>query len=260
MTQTFKAGDFTGLAKDYSQHRPDYCPSVLKALLGLLDKPVAEVDFVDVGAGTGIWTRMVYAAGVHSVTAVEPNDDMRQNGSFDSQQTHIRWLGGSAEATGLADASADWLSMASSFHWANLDTATKEFHRVLRAGGRFTALWNPRLIEVNPLLVEIEAHLDTLRPNIKRVSSGRSGITETLTEQLWASPYFEDVVYLEGRHVIEMTPERYLGAWRSVNDLRVQLGPEKFEAFLTFVEQRIAGLEIIEATYLTRAWSARRKS
>lgn len=259
MTQTLKAGDFTGLASDYSQHRPDYCPSVLKALLGLLDKPVEVVDFVDVGAGTGIWTRMVHGAGVKSATAVEPNDDMRANGVADCQQTGISWLAGSAEQIGLPDGSADWLSMASSFHWANFDLATQEFHRVLRPGGRFTALWNPRLIEVNPLLVEIEAHLDTLRPNIKRVSSGRSGITETLTEQLWASPHFEDVIYLEGRHVIAMTPDRYLGAWRSVNDLRVQLGPEKFAAFLAFVEQRIAGLAVIEATYLTRAWSARRK-
>ena len=67
------------------------------------------------------------------------------------------------------------------------------------------------------------------------------------------------MVYLEGRHVIAMTPERYLGVWRSVNDLQVQLGPEKFQAFLAFVEQRITGLDVIEATYLTRAWSARRK-
>ena len=50
MTQMLKAGDFTGLAKDYSQHRPDYCPSVLNALLGTLQKPIDEVDFVDVGA------------------------------------------------------------------------------------------------------------------------------------------------------------------------------------------------------------------
>ncbi len=254
-----KAGDFTGLASDYSQHRPDYCPSVLKALLALLDKPVAEVDFVDVGAGTGIWTRMVQAAGVRSTTAIEPNEDMRINGIADSKGRPIRWQAGNAEVTGLQSDAADWLSMASSFHWANFNIAIAEFHRVLRPGGRFTALWNPRLIEVNPLLVEIEAQLDTLRSNIKRVSSGRSGITETLTEQMWASPYFEDVVYLEGRHVIEMTPERYLGAWRSVNDLRVQLGPEKFDAFLGFVEQRIAGQKCIEATYLTRAWSARRK-
>jgi ubiquinone/menaquinone biosynthesis C-methylase UbiE len=254
-----KAGDFTGLATDYSQHRPDYCPSVLDALLGMLNKPVAEVDFVDVGAGTGIWTRMVYRRGVRSVTAIEPNADMRNAGVADSGNTGIRWLEGGAERTGLGDACCDWVTMASSFHWAKFDVATREFHRLLHPGGRFTALWNPRLIEVNPLLVEIEAHLATLRPNIKRVSSGRSGITESLTQQLWSSPYFEDVVYLEGRHVISMTPERYLGAWRSVNDLRVQLGAEAFDAFLEFVERRTSGLKQIEATYLTRAWSARRK-
>lgn len=256
---TLLPGDFTGLAQDYSQHRPDYCPSILKALLGLLGKPTSEIDFLDVGAGTGIWTRMVYHAGVRSVTAVEPNDDMRCNGVADAKNLSICWRVGSAEATGMPDSAVDWVSMASSFHWANFDTATREFHRVLRPGGRFTALWNPRLIEANPLLVEIEAYLDTLRPNIKRVSSGRSGITETLTDRLSASPYFDDVIYLEGRHVIKMSPERYLGVWRSVNDLRVQLGPEKFNSFLTFVDTRTASLSFIEATYLTRAWTAHRK-
>ena len=214
---------------------------------------------MDVGAGTGIWTRMVHNAGVLSATAIEPNENMRLKGIADSQKTSINWLSGSAEATGLHDKSADWLTMASSFHWANFTAATYKFHRVLRPGGLFTALWNSWLIEANPLLVEIELHLDTLQPNIKRVSSGRSRITQTLTEQLWASPYFDDVIYLEGRHVIEMSPDRYLGVWRSVNDLRVQLGPDKFDAFMDFVEQRIAGLKVIEATYLTRAWSARRK-
>ena len=257
--RSYQAGDFTGLAKDYSQHRPDHCPSVLNALLGLLEKQAADVDFVDVGAGTVIWSRMVYGKNVKSVTAVEPNDDMRAEGLTDSTGTGVRWLVGCAEQTGLRHACCDWLSMASSFHWPDFNRAIREFYRLLRAGGRFTALWNPRLMEVNPLLVDIEAQLDALRPNIKRVSSGRSGITETLMEQLWASPYFEDVVYLEGRHVIEMTPERYMGAWRSVNDLRVQLGPEKFQVFLAFIAQRIAGLKVIEATYLTRAWSARRK-
>lgn len=259
MNPALKAGDFSGLAQDYSQSRPDYSPSVLSALLGLLDRPAHEVDFVDVGAGTGIWTRMVHERGTRSTTAVEPNEDMRKFGTLDTEGTTIRWIAGGAEQTGLNDASCDWLSMASSFHWADFDAATREFHRVLRPGGRFTALWNPRLIEVNPLLVEIEAHLATLNSNIKRVSSGRSGITATLTDQLWASPYFEDVVYLEGRHVIRMLPDRYLGAWRSVNDLRVQLGPEKFDSFLEFVERRVRGLEFIEATYWTRAWSARRK-
>lgn len=259
MTKTIAPGDFTGLANDYSQHRPDYCQSVLNALLGLLDKPISEVDFVDVGAGTGIWTRMVSSQGVKSVVAVEPNNNMRANGVADNAKMDIKWVAGSAEDTGLLAGCCDWLSMASSFHWAEFDKAINEFHRLLRNRGRFTALWNPRLIEVNPLLMKIEAYLDTLRPNIKRVSSGRSGITETLTEKLEESQLFDDVIYLEGRHVIEMTPKRYLGAWRSVNDLRVQLGPEKFDLFLAFVEEQISGLDVVEATYMTRAWSARRK-
>lgn len=259
MNSEIKAGDFTSLAQDYSQNRPDYSSSVLSGLLGLMGRPANTLDFVDVGAGTGIWTRMIAARGAHSLTAVEPNDDMRTQGITDSEGLGIKWVAGAAERTPLPDASCDWLSMASSFHWAHFDSATAEFHRLLRPNGRFIALWNPRLIELNPMLVEIESYLSELRSDIKRVSSGRSGITESLSDRLWASPYFEDVVYLEGRHLITMSPERYMGAWRSVNDLRVQLGISRFEAFLQFVENRIKGLKTIEATYLTRAWSARRK-
>lgn len=260
MTKSIQAGDFTGLADDYARNRPNYSPSVRDGLVGLLGKRVCDVDFVDVGAGTGIWTRMINELGMATVTAVEPNDDMRAMGVEDSRERKITWLSGTAEKTNLSDGSADWVTMASSFHWAKFDKAIAEFHRVLRDGGRFTALWNPRLIEVNPLLVEIEEQLQKYQPNLKRVSSGRSGITEVLTDRLLDSNLFEDVVYLEGRHVLEMSPERYLGAWRSVNDLRVQLGPENFDDFLAFVEDRVSDLRVIEATYLTRAWSALRKN
>lgn len=252
------AGDFSGLAEDYALHRPDYSPTVLRALIGLLSKDISEVDFVDVGAGTGIWTRMVSAAGVRSAVAIEPNDDMRNLGAHDTRDPNIAWHAGSAENTGLDDASADWITMASSFHWANFKSAVAEFHRILRPLGRFTALWNPRLIEVNPLLAEIEAHLTCLEPNIKRVSSGRSGITDNLTEMLLSSDQFEDVIFIEGRHVINMTAERYLGIWRSVNDVRVQLGPAKFQNFLEFVENRTLASKSVEVTYLTRAWSAQK--
>jgi hypothetical protein len=114
------------------------------------------------------------------------------------------------------------------------------------------------LIEVNPLLVEIEAQITRLKPDLRRVSSGRSGITERLTDMLSAKPQFAAVLYLEGRHSQQQTPEQYIGAWRSVNDLQVQLGPELFRQFLDFIEKRIAGLTAIETTYLTRAWVARR--
>jgi hypothetical protein len=66
------------------------------------------------------------------------------------------------------------------------------------------------------------------------------------------------VLYLEGRHSLHQTPAQYIGAWRSVNDLQVQLGTELFRQFLDITEKRIAGLQSIETTYVTRAWAARR--
>jgi ubiquinone/menaquinone biosynthesis C-methylase UbiE len=253
-----KHGDFTSLASDYARYRPGYSPTVTTAILDLIGRPPIEIDAADVGAGTGIWTMMLAARGLHSITAVEPNDEMRRQGELASRGMNISWRKGSGEATGLGKESVHLVTMASSFHWVDFDKGCAEFQRILRKGGRFVALWNPRLIEVNPLLVEIEGEITRLKPDIRRVSSGRSGLTERLTEMLWAKAGFDEILYLEGRHVAHQTPEQYLGAWRSVNDLQVQLGPELFGQFLRYVQRKTEGLSSIETTYLTRAWSARR--
>jgi SAM-dependent methyltransferase len=253
-----KHGDFTGLAGDYAKFRPGYAPQVATAILGFLGRDSASVDAADVGAGTGIWSRILAARGLKSVVAVEPNDDMRGQGIESSRDSGVAWRKGSAEATGLPDSSVDLVTMASSFHWADFDKACAEFHRILRPRGVFVALWNPRFIETNPLLVEIEAEISKIKPDIRRVSSGRSGLTERLTDLLSAKAQFTDVLYLEGRHSNRQTPAQYLGAWRSVNDLQVQMGPELFNKFLDFVAKRTAGLDAIDTTYLTRAWAARR--
>jgi len=261
MTATpIKHGDFDSLAGDYAQYRPGYAPSIVPAVLSLVGRRASEVDAADIGAGTGIWTRMLSAQALDSVIAIEPSDEMRRNGLLTSQGQSIDWRRGTAEQTNLPACAYDLVTMASSFHWADFDKACAEFQRILRPGGRFVALWNPRMIELNPLLVEIELEITRLNPAVKRVSSGRSGLTDRLTGRLWAKPGFDDVVYLEARHVATQTVEQYLGAWRSVNDLRVQLGPDRFSRFLQFVERKTADLAEIETTYLTRAWAARRTS
>jgi SAM-dependent methyltransferase len=259
MTAT-KLGDFTGLAADYTRYRQGYAPGVLRAVLGLVEKPARDIVAVDVGAGTGIWSRMMAQAGLARVTAIEPNADMRGQGAAHPDNGAIGWREGSGDATGLDDASADLLTMASSFHWVDFDKGTAEFARVLRPGGRFCALWNPRLVEANALTADIEAELDRRLGGQPRVSSGRSGITATLSERLWAHTLFDDIVYLEGRHTVQLSHEAYMGAWRSVNDVRAKLGEAGFVAFLGWVEERIRAAPFVEAVYLTRAWAARRRA
>jgi len=250
-------GDFTGLATNYSKFRPGYAEAALTALLSQVRHTIDEIDFVDVGAGTGIWTRMVAERGCASAIAIEPNDDMREQGKADSGNLAITWKKGSGENTGLANNSVDLLTMASSFHWVDFDKGISEFHRVLRPGGQMAVLWNPRYIEANPLLVEIEQALYKIAPNIKRVSSGRSGVTEQLSDRLNTSSLFEDVLYIEGRHTVQQSPETYLGVWWSVNDIRAQAGEESFAQFMNYVEKKVSGLDVIETTYLTRLWTAR---
>jgi SAM-dependent methyltransferase len=201
-----KHGDFSGLAEDYAKFRPSYAPQVAAAIIGYVGRDAGSVDAADIGAGTGIWTRMLAAHRLRSVVAVEPNDEMREQGIQTSRGVPIAWRKGSAEATGLPDGSTELISMASSFHWADFDKACDEFHRILRPGGIFVALWNPRFIEASPLLLDIEAQITLLKADIRRVSSGRSGFTERLSEMLSAKPQFGEVLYLEGRHSLHQTP------------------------------------------------------
>ena len=130
-----KHGDYTGLAENYAKFRPGYAPQLVTAILGFVGRDAANIDGADIGAGTGIWTRMLAARSLRSIIAIEPNDEMRERGLETSRGTPIVWRKGSAEATGLPDASVDLVSMASSFHWADFDKACDEFHRILRRGG-----------------------------------------------------------------------------------------------------------------------------
>ncbi|MCB2108312.1 MAG: class I SAM-dependent methyltransferase [Rhodobacteraceae bacterium] len=257
-SQDIRAGDFTDLARAYASHRPGYAPSVADSIVALLPTEPSQAVAVDVGAGTGIWTRML-APRVARVIAIEPNDAMRAEATVQCAGLNIEVRAGSGEATGLTAGGADLLTMASSFHWVDFENGLAEFHRVLRPGGTFAALWNPRVIPEAGILREIEDHILTLKPDLVRKSSGNSAFTETLNARFANHPLFEPAIALEATHIEHQSRERYLGLWRSVNDIRAQLGPEKWEAFMTFVERQTENLKSIDVTYKTRAWCARRR-
>ena len=253
MTTTVQQGDFTDLAKDYANCRPDYSQTILQALL----RHAGASTVADVGAGTGIWSRMLSQAGLQT-TAVEPCDEMREEGVRFTADFDISWHSGSAETTRLADASVDWVTMASSFHWADTPVALKEFHRILKPEGHLTVLWNPRNIDGNELHEEIEQLVHDLVPTLNRVSSGRAKNSRDWTDELQSTRQFTNCIFMEARHEIAMSQERYLGAWRSVNDIQAQAGPEKFELLLDLIREKIDGLDEVVVPYKTRAWTVRK--
>ncbi|SJN21072.1 hypothetical protein FM125_03425 [Micrococcus lylae] len=162
----------------YDAVRPSYPEAAVDWVLEGLEAPL---DVVDLGAGTGLFTRLLTARPVEevgSVVAVEPSAAMRAVLARDVADApgpvsdtpgpvpdtpgpasaaprraagrvsgpgptgRIRALPGTAEATGLAEAGADVVVAAQAWHWVDVPAASAEAARVLRPGGRLAAVWN----------------------------------------------------------------------------------------------------------------------
>jgi SAM-dependent methyltransferase len=135
-------GRFSGLADVYAKHRPDYPAAAVEHIIrqcGL----TGDALLVDVGCGTGISTRQIAAHGLQ-VIGVEPNDAMRVRAEAEPGPATIRYVKGTAEATGLPDGCATAVVAAQAFHWFDAPKTLKEFHRLLRPGGWVALMWNER--------------------------------------------------------------------------------------------------------------------
>lgn len=252
-----KLGDFTNLAKDYV-NRVGYSETALRVIKSYIEAQNGTIETVaDVGAGTGKLTQDLDALGLRGY-AVEPNDAMRAEGIklFEGKDTFV-WSKGLAEVTELPNNCVDWVLMGSSFHWADAPVALEEFHRILRPGGFFTAIWNPRNIESSPFHMGIEEAIQEMVPHLKRVSSGSRANMQDMESKLLSTPFFVDMFLIEAPHQATMTKERYMGAWRSVNDIHAQAGDELFEKILAMIEERISGEKEIVVPYLSRAFTVR---
>lgn len=247
-----KLGDFTQLAR-YYHHRPGYSERVLRMLADMTGAHREGAMVADVGAGTGKLTGHLDAIGLQGF-AVEPNNAMRREAIKETvRHGRFAWCKGTAEATGLKANSVDWVLMGSSFHWADAKKALPEFHRILKPGGFFTAVWNPRDTERSPVDHKVEAIIREVVPDLKRVSSGAS--QSGLEERLLSTGHFHRVLFAEAPHVETMTRARYLGVWQSVNDIQAQAGSRRFAEILRRISRETKGMSDVRVAYRTRAWT-----
>jgi SAM-dependent methyltransferase len=125
---------FGSVAEQYDEFRPGP-PAQAADLIGDVDGR----EVLEVGAGTGKWTRLLLELGA-VVTIVEPDDAMRAVLTRRSPNVHA--LRGAAERLPVDDASFDTALVSSAWHWFEQPDATNEMARVLRDDGRLAVLWN----------------------------------------------------------------------------------------------------------------------
>lgn len=141
---------FLGRADVYAQGRPLY-PEALGAWLS--GRGLLAGDVADVGAGTGLFTRLLLARGAR-VHAVEPNAGMRARlvqalaGELTAGRLTVH--PGTSDATGLPDHSVSLVTAAQAAHWFAPDPTVREFRRVLRPAGQVLLVWNDWRAEHTP--------------------------------------------------------------------------------------------------------------
>jgi SAM-dependent methyltransferase len=195
VTGTARALSFGPAAARYDELRPGY-PG--PALRWALRDPPARV--LDLGAGTGILSRALAAAG-YQVVPVEPDEAMRAQ--FAAAGPGLATpLNGYAERIPLPDASVDAVVAGQAYHWFDREPAHAEVARVLRPGGVFAPIWNQR-DESEPWVARLSAVTDD-------DTAGR-GIREPVPDLDSFGPAFGPVERATFAHATGHTPESLVG-------------------------------------------------
>jgi SAM-dependent methyltransferase len=242
-------GDFTEQAVAY-RSRPGYPAELVDQLV--VEAGVQPGDpVVDLGAGTGLFTRELVARGF-TVTAVEPNETMRSQ----STVRPVHWVDGTFEETQLAEGSQQWAVAAQAFHWADPKRALPEIRRILQPGRLFTAIWNVKAMDAEP---NLQWTIDAIRRRVPDFHEYYDGMD-------WRSVFesTDDFSFVGARfvrHVVEMSRERFLDLWRSHHWLQQLAARDAFAALMDEMATHFAraSIERFEVPYDCSAWSARRR-
>lgn len=146
---------FSDRVENYVRYRPGYPLEVVEALKSECGLAPSHV-VADIASGTGIWTRMLLENG-NQVLGVEPNAEMREAGErLLAAFPKFASVAGTAEATTLANHSADYVTAAQAAHWFDRPRSRREFARILKPGGWLVLLWNERLTDSTAFLRDYE--------------------------------------------------------------------------------------------------------
>ncbi|GAA3050549.1 MULTISPECIES: class I SAM-dependent methyltransferase [Actinomycetes] len=246
-------------AREYDELRPRYPKQVVEAILGPVARVSGPLRVADVGAGTGILTRQLLAAGedrVARVHAVEPSGPMTQvlQETVDDDEELRRRLQvhlTSAEDTGLEQGAVDVVVAAQAWHWFETGAVQREAHRILAERGALAIVSN---------------HLDTSDPWVHRLTRimragdvHRPGWSPPLDPRLFAPPRTEEFTW--SRRLTADDVRRLaatMSSWLRAGPKERARRRENLDWYLD-EHTGLAGDDVVELPYLTVLHTAQRR-
>ena len=201
---------------------------------------------LDLGAGTGLLTDVLLAAG-HEVVAADPSPAMldQLRARHPGVPVHV----GGAEAIPLPDGAVDAVVAGQAAHWFDPEPAAAELRRVLRPGGVVGFVWNTRDERVPWVHALGELIVEEARGH-----EADQGVVARFAEVLPA-----DVATSESGTVQRVTPEQVV-AGIGTRSYAATMDPGARAAFLGGIRDLLAthpdtrGRDVLELPNTTRAY------
>ncbi|GAB3431668.1 class I SAM-dependent methyltransferase [Flindersiella endophytica] len=251
---------FGQAAVRYDRIRPTYPPDALRWALETVPDGSTVVDL---GAGTGLLTRVLLGLG-YDVVPVEPDAGMRAQLDAATPGTVSRE--GSAEALPVADGSLDAVVCGQAYHWFDREKAHPELARAIRPGGVFAPIWNLRdesAAWVRELSVITRQRADGTLYRIARTTEpGGSGRADGVVYDF--GPEFGAVERAEFRHATTHTADSLVELVRSRSyyltaSADEQAAIEQGVRALANEHPDLAGKETFDLPYVTVTYRAHRR-
>ena len=241
-------GKFDKLAVAYKKSRPGYSQN-LKTILSLFFQGRKNLKVIDLGSGTGIFTKLLTSIS-KKVIGVEESNEMILNAHKNNK---IKYVNQKVESIKLKS-KFHIISSASSFHWLDNKKLVNLVNSNLMNGGIFFICYNTRDISNNKYLKKVEKKIFSLNSKFKsRVSSGSSSFVKNKILKFKKLSKLYGPLYLEFIHFETFSKKRYLSVWESSNELRNKLGEKNYQNFIKWIDKSFPNNKIT-AKYLNKCW------
>jgi len=225
-----KTFDWGRASVDYAKFRDIYPSEFYQRILDL-GLCTAGQDVLDLGTGTGVLPRALYANGAKFVGADISGQQIAEARRLaEEEKKSIDFIVCAAEDLSFPPGSFDVITACQCFLYFNKSIVLPNFHQLLRTGGHFCELWMAWL----PQEDEIAAASEKLVLKYNPVWTGAGYQRPVLSEPTWAFPYFSASSLISYDITLPFTRETWHGRIRACRGIGASsLSQKAIDAFET---------------------------